>query len=196
MRFSLKQKHNQFFQCRTKYRDVLYQLHMPGKTHTRRKLPAVILQITKPSTIPSSRSDVSAKPPRANIKSSQAVKTSSKMTSSAMVPKKSTANKSSKACSFQKGLSKQSVPKNTSKNTKTRIQRGGMAPICSGAYNPSKMGEPAVISGMAPRGSMNAPFNSTTPTADLTSISFDKQYTVFPLNNYPPIANPLPLYHR
>lgn len=56
------------------------------------------------------------------------------------------------------------------------------------------MSEPAVISGMASRGTTNAPYYSTTPTAELTTTSFDQMYTVFPSSSYPPIAQPLPYY--
>jgi hypothetical protein len=196
---------------------------MPGNTHPRRKLPAVILRITKPLTIPSSKDD---RPHhiRSKTTSSKTKTTSSKMTSASAkapskVPSKSPVSSSSsskknvppkpmsksmsKSMSTTKPMSKpmtksksmtMTKSKSMTKSKPKRVQRGGMAPICSDVYNPSKMSEPAVISGMASRGTTNAPFNSTTPTAELTTTSFDQMYTVFPSSSYPPIAQPLPYF--
>lgn len=200
---------------------------MPGNTHPRRKLPAVILRITKPLTIPSSKDD---RPHhiRSKTTSSKTKTTSSRMTSASgkapsKVPSKSPVSSSS---SFKKNVPPKSKSMTMSKSMSTtkskpmsksmtksksmtmtksksmtksmtkskRVQRGGMAPICSDVYNPSKLSEPAVISGMASRGTTNAPFNSTTPTAELTTTSFDQMYTVFPSSSYPSIAQPLPYF--
>jgi hypothetical protein len=190
---------------------------MPGNTHPRRKLPAVILRITKPLTIPSSKDD---RPHHiwSKTTSSKTKTTSSKMTSASgkapsKVPSKSPVSSSSSkknvppkpmSKSMSKSMSTTSMTTTKSKSISTtkpmtkskpkRVQRGGMAPICSDVYNPSKMSEPAVISGMASRGTTNAPFNSTTPTAELTTTSFDQMYTVFPSSSYPSIAQPLPYF--
>lgn len=182
---------------------------MPGNTHPRRKLPAVILRITKPLTIPSSKDD---RPHhiRSKTTSSKTKTTSSRMTSASgkapsKVPSKSPVPSSSKKNVPPKPMSKpmsksmtksksMTMTKSKSMTKSKRVQRGGMAPICSDVYNPSKMSEPAVISGMASRGTTNAPFNSTTPTAELTTTSFDQMYTVFPSSSYPSIAQPLPYF--
>lgn len=105
----------------------------------------------------------------------------------------STSKKTTKKSTGSTSTTKKSTPKKSRTTKKSSKQSGGATPVCSGSYKPSKLGEPAIISGVASRGSTNAYFPSTTPTADLTPISFDKMYSVYPMSAYPPISTPLPL---
>jgi hypothetical protein len=134
------------------------------------------------------------------------IKNEKNITSGSCVRAKPSGKKGSKPATLKekKKLVTKSTKKIDSKLPKKKIvtkkttkkQGGGASTNCSGSYNPSKSGIPAVVSGMASRGTTNATFNSTTPTADLTPISFDYNYNIFPSTTTPSIGAPLPLYNQ
>lgn len=147
--------------------------HMPERTTVPRK-PRTAASASLAAASENKKKAVVAKKPSSKPRSAQSTKPSSS-------PSK-------------KKKTKPDSSSSTKKKTKRR-QMGGMLTQanCSGSFNPMKTGVPAVVGGVQARGTTNAPFNSTTPHADPTPISFDTNYSIFPLTDVPPLGGPLPL---